>query len=215
LALAARAQPDWPGGETLDWIVPLAEPYLRGYIPRLERGPSLHGYRFLAPGAESAPPSRLPGRSTRDSRVVSAGFFLGFLTDSAGLAFLNPQPPECLVFCFVRPLSGALHRRLVENQDSLMRRTAEYIRWLTHRPPRFEFFAGEPAALVRHTPMRDWPRDKYEHLARNFFIETLAWLVRSALARRLAAELALGQAPSALRARSIRRSVLGPSGLRK
>ncbi|MGH9792066.1 MAG: hypothetical protein ACRD5W_12725, partial [Candidatus Acidiferrales bacterium] len=33
-----------------------------------------------------------------------------------------------------------------------------------------------------------WPPEKYQHYSRNFFIETLAWLVRSGLVRRLAAE---------------------------
>jgi hypothetical protein len=189
---------DWPAGECLDWIVPLAEPYLRGYIPRLERSASLHGYRFVAPGSETAPLARRSGRVTHRNRSVSVGFFLGFVTASSKLAFLKPQPPECLVFCFVQPRGSVFHRQLVEDQDSLMRGTAEYIRWLTHRPPRFEFFAGEPMALVRHVSMRNWPPKKYEHLSRNFFIETLAWLVRSALVRRLAAEAAMSPGSGAL-----------------
>jgi hypothetical protein len=71
-----------------------------------------------------------------------------------------------------------------------MRRTAEYIRWLTHHPPRFELFTEAHAALVRHIPTLTWPADRTEHYARNFTIETLAWLVRSALVRRLPNELA-------------------------
>ena len=34
----------------------------------------------------------------------------------------------------------------------------------------------------------DWPPEKHEHYSRNFFIETLAWLVRSGLVRRLLQE---------------------------
>jgi hypothetical protein len=40
--------------------------------------------------------------------------------------------------------------------------------------------------MVRHRTMRDWPEGKYRHFSRNFFIETLAWLVRSGLIRKLA-----------------------------
>lgn len=40
--------------------------------------------------------------------------------------------------------------------------------------------------------MGDWPAEKREHMARNFFIETLAWLVRSGLVRKLKEEAARG-----------------------
>jgi hypothetical protein len=50
-------------------------------------------------------------------------------------------------------------------------------------------FADEAAALVRHIPVSEWPADRIEHYARNFTIETLAWLVRSALVRRLPEEV--------------------------
>ena len=105
------------------------------------------------------------------------------------MRFLKAAPPEFLIFCFIEPLRGRLHRRLVSEPDSLMRRTAEYIRWLTHHPPRFELFADQHAALVRHIPTQQWPTGRIEHYARNFTIETLAWLVRSALVRRLPEEL--------------------------
>ena len=161
----------------LDWIATLAEPYLRGYMPIPESGPSLSGYRFLAPGFSSSQRKR-----------ASAGFFLGFLGPAPEFAFLRPQPPECLVFCWAGPAGGAFHRRLVQAPESPLRRTAEYIRWLTHRPPRFEFFPEEQIVLVRHISMDGWPSEKLEHLSKNFFIETLCWLVRSGLVRRLAAE---------------------------
>jgi hypothetical protein len=85
----------------------------------------------------------------------------------------------------VRPAGGALHRRLVGEPGSLVRWTFEYIRWLTHRPPRFEFHERELPALIRHCSMREWPRGREEHYARNYFVETLALLVRSGLVRRL------------------------------
>lgn len=175
----------------LDWIVPLAEPYLRGYTPLLQTGASLAGYRFIAPGFGASPRNHLEGLGARRTGAPSAGFFVGFLGPSSRLTFLRSQPPECLVFCWAEPVGSAFHRRLVREPESLVRRTAEYIRWLTHRPPRFELFPGECPALVRHASMRDWPADKLQHLSQNFFIETLAWLVRSALVRRLATDRGL------------------------
>jgi hypothetical protein len=172
--------PEW----NCDWIPSLAEPYLRGYTPRKENGNSLFGYRFLAqPSAQAT-----SGKKGRQS--PSAGFFIGYLLKARDLSFLKPTPPEFLVFCFIEAVGGRLHRRLVSEPESLMRRTVEYIRWLTHHPPRFELFADERAALVRHLPTQEWPASRTEHYARNFTIETLAWLVRSALIRRLPDELA-------------------------
>jgi hypothetical protein len=171
-----------------DWIPSLAEPYLRGYTPEVDSGNSLSGYRFFAQPAAPASPARKTSRSSSES--ASAGFFIGYLRDDRGMRFLKAAPPEFLIFCFIEPLRGRLHRRLVSQPDSLMRRTAEYIRWLTHHPPRFELFADQHAALVRHIPTQQWPTGRIEHYARNFTIETLAWLVRSALIRRLPEELA-------------------------
>jgi hypothetical protein len=170
---------------SLDWIPPLAEPYLRGYQPQLENGNSLLGYRFLAHSSALSPRSR----KRTASQKHSAGFFIGYLLHKRA-PFPKAAPPEFCVFCFIEPLGGPFHRRLVGEPESLMRRTAEYIRWLTHHPPRFELFTEAHAALVRHIPTLTWPADRTEHYARNFTIETLAWLVRSALVRRLPNELA-------------------------
>ena len=150
------------------WIRPLAEPYLRGYRARAERGASLRGWWFLS--------AKLRGQ---------AGFFVGYcVSASRALPELPGAMPHCVVFAFVKPKT-ALHRRLVRPPKSLLRWTSEYIRWLTHRPPRFVFSEDRLATLARSQPMGDWPRGKYEHDSRNFFIETLAWLVRSGLVRRL------------------------------
>jgi hypothetical protein len=158
------------------WIRTLAAPYLCGYRAAIEPRGSLRGYRFFAPDA--------PGKRGR------GGFFVGYLIDPANHQFLRPEPPECVVFAFVEPVSSALYRRLVIAEGSLLRRTAEYIGWLTHRPPRFALFEDRDTVLIRHFSMQDWPLQKRRHFSGNFFIETLAWLVRSGLVRKLISETA-------------------------
>ena len=158
-----------------DWIRTLAEPYLRGYEAEEEGQGSLRGFRFCPQGQLSA--------------KARCGFFAGYLVAAAQYKFLQPQPPECIVFAFVEPVRSDLYRRLVASDGSLFRNTAEYIRWLTHHPPRFVFSEEQTAVLVRHNTLREWPTARHEHYSRNFYIETLAWLVRSALVRKLALEV--------------------------
>jgi hypothetical protein len=178
-----------------DWIPSLAEPYLRGYTPQFESGSSLLGYRFLAQNSAPLPRSSKKTRPAATGKP-SAGFFIGYLLEARGLTFLKAAAPEFLVFCFVEPLGGRFHHRIVGEPESLMRRTAEYIRWLTHRPPRFELYTDEHTTLVRHVPTQEWPAGRADHYARNFAIETLAWLVRSALIRRLPGEIAASLQPA-------------------
>jgi len=170
-----------------EWIRPLATPYLRGYRAVPTRRGSLRGYWFLHPESQTAP-SSLATPSSNDSKAVAAGFYVGYLIGSSGFEFFAPQPPECMVYVFVHPTGHEFHRRLVADSGSLVRRTFDYIRLLTHRPPRFAFYEADRAAMVRHQPMREWPREKYKHFSRNFLIETLAWLVRSGLVRKVLAE---------------------------
>lgn len=151
---------------------------MRGFRPRAVRTAGLRGYWFELKSAK-------PKGTT--------GFFAGFLNDARKYAHLHAAPPECVVFAFVEPLRSELRRVQIENAKGTLRWTFEYIRWLSHRPPRFEFYEEECGALVRHVSMRDWPREKWEHFSRNFYIETLAWLVRSGLVRRWR-ELAMGKA---------------------
>lgn len=155
----------------VSWIEELAAPYLRGYRPSLVSNESLLGYRFTAP----------PPRSEK----TKAGFFVGYILKPGNLDFLGVAPPECTVFAFLGPASSAFHREMVSEQGSLLRKTAEYIGWLTHRPPRFAFFEDKEVALIRHFSMAAWPKAKHQHYSRNFFIETLAWLVRSRLVAKL------------------------------
>lgn len=162
---------------TTAWIRALARPYLQGYRSAAQRSGSLRGYWFVR-GPGRAP---LGSKSTKTQR----GFFAGYIVAAEVFEHLAPQPPECLVFAFVAPVGGAAHRRLVRAPGSLLRKTFDYIRWLTHRPPRFVFSDASLAAMTRHLSMREWPREKWEHLSRNFFIETLCWLVRSGLVKKL------------------------------
>ncbi|MGH9794949.1 MAG: hypothetical protein ACRD5G_09270 [Candidatus Acidiferrales bacterium] len=164
---------------SVTWVRELARPYLRGYRPLRANQDGLHGFWFALRGQ---PTDR-----------TECGFFVGYLADSQAWPLLSAEPPECLVFAYVRPVGGHAHQRLVGAPDGLVHRTFEYIRWLTHRPPRFQFFGDQLPALIRHRSMREWPPEKYQHLSRNFFIETLAWLVRSGLVRRLAAEATIPQ----------------------
>lgn len=156
----------------LSWIRTLATPYLRGYRAVAETRGSLRGYRFVARGKSAARCSR--------------GFFVGYLLQPGNYEFLQPAPPECLVFAYLDPVKSASYRRLVAAEGSLLRRTTEYIGWLTHRRPRFQFFDDRSVVLVRHSSMQPWPAEKHPHFSRNFFIETLAWLVRSGLVAKLA-----------------------------
>lgn len=156
------------------WIRALAAPYLRDYRSSLVARGSLRGYRFNPPGKAKA-----------GSR---AGFFVGYLVDSVRYEFLNPTPPECIVFAFVGPVGSGFYEEMVARDRSPLRKGAEYIGWLTHRPPRFAFFEGREVVLARHFSMREWPAAKRKHYSRNFFIETLAWLVRSGLIARIRGE---------------------------
>lgn len=173
------------GVPPIAWIRALAAPYLRGYRPRAQRKGSLRGYWFEAPGGRAG---------------TRRGFFAGYLISEANFEFLDAQPPECLVFAFAAPVGGAQHRRLVCVPESLLRKTFAYIRWLTHRLPRFVFCDDRLPAMVRHRSMRDWPPEKFAHYSRNFFIETCAWLVRSGVVLKL-----LTESPSAERSARRRR----------
>lgn len=156
---------------SLGWIRDLARPYLKGFEPAREGERSLRGYRF----------SRAAGRNGH-GRV---GFFAGFLVAADGYGYLEPKLPECVLFAFVDPPGGTLHERLVQEPQSVFRSTHEYISWLTHHPPRFQFSENGPAALIRHVPIEYWPEGRHEHYARNFLTEGLAWLVRSGIVRAL------------------------------
>jgi hypothetical protein len=166
------------------WTRSLATPYLRGYRAIAEKRGSLRGFWFLHPDSEGSPWQAVAS----SVNGAAAGFFVGYLISPERFEYLSPQPPECLAFVFLAPAGGTLHNRLVQENGSLVRKTFDYIRLLTHRPPRFFLHDAELATMTRHQSMREWPVEKYEHLSRNFFIESLAWLVRSGIVRKLLAE---------------------------
>jgi hypothetical protein len=164
-----------PESLAIDWIRPLADPYLRGFRAKAERSNGLRGFYFtLSPRRAAA------GAGAKNS----LGFFVGFLTAAENFAHLKPAAPECLIFAFIEPVGGALHRAQVRDAQGALLWTSTYIRWLTHRPPRFEFYESQRTALIRHASMQGWPVEKIQHFAGNFFTETLAWLVRSGLVQR-------------------------------
>ncbi|HYL10635.1 MAG TPA: hypothetical protein VEU31_07850 [Candidatus Acidoferrales bacterium] len=167
----------------VSWIAELAEPYLRGYAPVRERSKALDGFWFAPPAHNSTEEKK---NSNRGRPAADCGFFVGYLLGAEKYPHLNGETPECLVFATLGEPGNPLHAQLVKPADSLLRKTHTYIGWLTHRPPRFAFFEDHVLTMVRHRTMRDWPEEKYLHYSRNFFIETLAWLVRSGLVRKLA-----------------------------
>ncbi len=182
------ASPPPPSLASLRWIQTLALPYLQGFLPVPQRAGSLAGFWFLHPSFSVRLPRLVPPPDY--SAAPALGFFLGSPLAPSGLEFLSPEPPECIAFAFVAPLRGSLHDALVAGQGSLLRSTYTYIGWLTHRRPRFVFHPDRSIVLARHAPMRAWPLSSRSHLSRNFYIETLCWLVRSALVRKfLAASL--------------------------
>jgi hypothetical protein len=157
----------------ISWIRTLATPYLHEFRASSIESRALRGYRFVPPGSKHTKPN--------------VSFFVGYLLEPKACEFLGPAPPEAAVFVYLGPVGSALHEEIVAREGSLLRKTAEYIGWLTHRPPRFAFFDDREIVLSRHVSMKAWPTGKYAHFSRNFFIETLAWLVRSGLVAKLRA----------------------------
>lgn len=142
------------------WLRELAAGYLREFTSVASvRSGGLWGYRFQ------------PGR-------LRAGFFVGFLTGTSRKISLRLKPPECLVAAFVAP---PLRARLVRRAASPFRRSYDLVTKYTARRPRFEFHQREALALVRHVPLAAFPPRERAKYARNFFMETLALLVRSGL----------------------------------
>jgi len=156
------------------WLEEVAAGYLRhfGRGRRDERG-GLWGYNFA-----------------RRRHRAQAGFFIGFLLElprQAPKTTLPPlHPPECAVFAFVRPAGSALHREWVRAAGGPFRRAFQLVTKYTVRRPRFEFYERDWQALLRHAPLAAFPAGEEEKYARNFFMETLAILVRSGLPEKLA-----------------------------
>lgn len=181
LAMARTDRETQAVGER-QWIADLAEPYLRGYNARESVEEALPGYWFDVPRSGGEEESENRGH---EKGQALCGFFVGYMAIGKQFEYLNADVPECLVFAWFAEPGGPEHTRLVADPASLLRKTHTYIGWLTHRLPRFALYTDQFITLVRHRTMRDWPEEKREHYSRNFFIETLAWLVRSGLVRKL------------------------------
>ena len=137
------------------WLHELAAGYLRGFKSFPEQTEERWGYRFVRKRARQ-----------------QAGIFVGFLA---------PQAPECAVGALVRPARSALHKKLVGAKNSLFRVTHQRIAKYTARAPRWGLHERAELALLRRAPLAAFPADDVEKYARNFFIESLALLVRSGL----------------------------------
>lgn len=143
----------------------LAAGYLRGFKSFPEQTKERWGYCFV------------PKRARHQ-----AGIFVGFLTAAPrGREASALHPPECVVGAFVRPARSALHKKLVSAKGSLFRVSFQRVAKYTARNPRWELRERAELALARHAPLTAFPADDVEKYARNFFIESLAVLVRSGL----------------------------------
>ncbi|MGH9862923.1 MAG: hypothetical protein ACRD35_05805 [Candidatus Acidiferrales bacterium] len=150
------------------WLEELAAGYLRQYETiRAEQRSGFWGYAFT------------PGGRRRQ-----VGFLVGFLIGEPKLAArtrVAVHLPECAVGAFVRPAGSRLHQRLVRQKASPFRRGFERLSKYSARRPRFEFYENDWRAILRHVPLAAFPPGEEEKYARNFFIESLALLVRSGL----------------------------------
>jgi len=163
----ATSRPSLPWWCTLE-VARLARPYLRGYRPRTVHTAERMGWTF----------ERALGREAR------AGFFLGCLLGVGPDARADVAPCAAVTVA-IRPECSPVFEDLVRRPESLLRWTHTYIGWLTHRPPRFLLAPENAECLLRLCPLTAWPDARRAHYARNFFIESLALLVRSGLVRRL------------------------------
>jgi hypothetical protein len=164
----------------------LAAGYLRGFESFPEQTEERWGYCFVLKGARQQAPTS----------SGQAGIFVGFLTPAPrkrgkdeGASY---DLPECVVAGFVRPFGpsrgaqgkparSALHRKLVGTKASLFRITHQRVAKYTPRAPRWELRERAELALMRRAPLAAFPAQDVEKYARNFFIESLALLVRSGL----------------------------------
>ena len=154
------------------WLRELAAGYLRGFKSFPGQTKERWGFCFVLKGARQPAPMQ----------SGQAGIFVGFLTAAPrGKEAPALNPPECVVGAFVRPARSALHKKLVAAKGSLFRLSYQRVAKYTARAPRWELRERAELALARHAPLAAFPADDAEKYARNFFIESLALLVRSGL----------------------------------
>lgn len=125
-----------------------------------------HGYTF----------SRVRGREV-------AGIAYGFALHPDVLPAVR-EPPEAVVYVFVRPVDSDLHRTLVDRPRSVVRRLVQESRGLA-RP--FELHADLEAVAVRHRAVGRLPPELFVLSAADFFMDGQRPIQASGLLRRIAA----------------------------
>lgn len=149
----------------VSWLRPLAETYLGPFSVCRRTSGGLDGYFFK-----------------RQASRVELGIFIGFLTRNSALARqVKAEPPGCVVYASVAPARSTAHARLVSEAGSLFRQTYDLLNRYTATRPRFGFYEEAGAAIVRHAPLASFPARLRKRYARNFFVESLALLVRTCL----------------------------------
>lgn len=153
------------------WLPELAAGYLRRFKkvkPLRARG--LWGYT-------------LENRGARGRLGIFVGFYLAANPRRGALP--RPGLPECAVFAYAGRPGTLLHHKLVREPAGPFRRAYELLTKYTNRRPRFELAETDWRALGRHLPLAALPPGEEEKYSRNFFMETLALLVRSGLPDKL------------------------------
>lgn len=105
----------------------------------------------------------------RFSRVrgsASAGFVYGFALAQDGRWGII-EPPEAVVYAFVRPVTSKLYDELVTRPGSAVRRLVARSRPLGHP---FEFHPGDEVAAVRHRSFARLPPELFVLGAADFFM---------------------------------------------
>lgn len=96
-----------------------------------------------------------------------AGLFVGFATAPRGLPGTSVEPPEAVVFAYVRPVGGRLHDHLVAPGKGALWKAA---RRATREHLALGFHPRREACLVAHRTVRGMPPGLVEYVASDFFL---------------------------------------------
>lgn len=103
---------------------------------------------------------------SRARGTAAAGFAYGFALRPDALPGIR-DPPEAVVYVFVRPAGSPLHRELVTRPRSPVRRLVEDSRSLAYP---FEFHPDGEIVAVRHRSLRRLPSELFVLGAADFFM---------------------------------------------